>query len=297
MNIAARRATGRHAAPRRVTARRVTARRAMARRVTGRRVTARHAAARRAMAHRATAPVRVAVPAATALAVIAVTGCSAQSSGTPSVHASKAVALMTSPPASSPAATTPAATAPSAASMPPARSTAPATPAPASPAGPPQGALTAKVTIPGAGSGLVPGGPAVRFRVIVTNRSAQTYSNVLPLVSLGHCTCTAKTLFPAGTLQERESTSNVWQTIPYDVEGFGTDYLKVSEPGGIQMISPGGVASFEYRVALKPATSAQVTAGQAALDVTLIALPGHTPIGAAPSASAPIAVQSGQPPA
>jgi len=287
MNIAAaRRPTARHAAARRVTPRRVTGFGVASFRVTGR-----HAAARRA-----TAPVRVAVPAA-AIAAIAVTGCSAHSPGTLSVHASKAAALMTSRPASRPAVTTPPATAPSSASAPTAASTSPATPVPASTAGQSPGALTAKVTILGTGSGLVPGGTAVRFRVTVTNRSAQTYSNVLPLVSLGHCTCTANTLFPAGTLQERESTSNVWQTIPYDVEGFGADYLKVSEPGGIQMISPGGVASFEYRVALKPATSAQVTTGQAALDVTLIALPGHTPIAAAPSASAPVAVQSGQPPA
>ena len=297
MNIAAaRRATGRHAAARRVSALRITGFRVTGFRVTGLRVTGRHAAARRTTARRATAPVRVAVPAA-AIAAIAVTGCSAHSPGTPSVHASKAAALMTSPPASSPAATTPPAITPSSASTPAAASTSPATPGPASTAGQSPGALTAKVTILGTGSGLVPGGAAVRFRVTVTNRSAQTYSNVLPLVSLGHCTCTASTLFPAGTLQERESTSNVWQTIPYDVEGFGTDYLKVSEPGGIQMISPGGVASFEYRVALKPATSAQVITGQAALDVTLIALPGHSPIGHAPAASAPIGVQAGQPPA
>jgi hypothetical protein len=194
------------------------------------------------------------------------------------VQASKAVALATSAPASAPA-TPPAA--------------APATPGPATAAAQPQGALTAKVTILGAGSGLVPGGPAVRFRVTVTNRSAQTYSNVLPLVSLAHCSCTASTLFPAGTLAERESTTNVWPPIPYDVEGFGTDYLKVSQPGGIQLISPGGVATFEYRVALKPASSAQVTGGQGAIDVTLITLPGHTPIGQAPSASAPVSVQAG----
>ena len=137
----------------------------------------------------------------------------------------------------------------------------------------------------------------MRFRVTVTNGSSQTYSNVLPLVSLGHCSCTASTLFPAGSLEERESTTNVWLPIPYDVEGFGTDYLKVTEPGGIQMISPGGVASFEYRVALSPATSAQVTRGTGALDVTLIALPGHRPIGQSPAATAPIGVQSGQPPA
>jgi len=254
-----------------------------------------------AIARRAATPLRVAVPATAALAAIALTGCSSPSAAAPTGHASKAAALSASPPASSPATppttappTAAAATAPAAAGS---ASTAPATPAPASPAAQPPGALTATVTILDGGSGLVPGGPAVRFRVTVTNRSAQTYSNLLPLVSLGHCSCTANTLFPAGKLQERESTSNVWQTIPYDVEGFGTDYLQVNEPGGIQLISPGGVATFEYRVALKPATSAQVTRGQAALDVTLLTLPGHTPVGQAPSGSAPIGVQSGQPPA
>jgi len=254
-----------------------------------------------AIARRAATPLRVAVPAAAALAAIALTGCSSPSPAAPSVPAHKAVALSTSPPASRPAtpppaaAPTPAATMPSAAAAP--ASTAPASTAPASPAAEPGGALTAAVTILRGGSGLVPGGPSVRFRVTVTNKSAQTYSNLLPLVSLGHCTCTANTLFPAGTLQERESTSNVWQTIPYDVEGFGTDYLKADEPGGIQLISPGGVATFEYRVALKPATSAKVTRGQATLDVTLITLPGRTPVSQTPSGSAPIGVQSGQPPA
>jgi hypothetical protein len=249
-----------------------------------------------AIARRAATSLKVAVPATAALAAIALTGCSSTSPAAPSVPAHQAVTPSTSP-ASRPATPpppTPAATMPSAAAP---ASTAPASTAPASPAAQPPGALTATVTILGGASGLVPGGPAVRFRVTVTNKSAQTYSNLLPLVSLGHCTCTANTLFPAGTLQERESTSNVWPTIPYDVEGFGTDYLKADEPGGIQLISPGGVATFEYRVALKPATSAQVTRGQAALDVTLITLPGRTPVGQTPSGSAPIGVQSGQPPA
>ena len=137
----------------------------------------------------------------------------------------------------------------------------------------------------------------MRFLVTVTNGSSQTYSNILPLVSLGHCSCTANSLFPAGQLQERESTSNVWQTIPYDVEGFGTDYLNVMQPGGIQMISPGGIATFEYRVSLSPASSAQVTRGMGSFDVTLIQLPGHAQIGVSPAGSAPIDVQSGQPPA
>ena len=93
------------------------------------------------------------------------------------------------------------------------------------------------------------------------------------------------------------TTTDLWQTIPYDVEGLGTDYLNVAEPGGIQMLSPGATATFEYRVALKPAASAQVTRGTGAIDVTLIALPGHAQIGPSPSASLPVDVQSGQQPA
>ena len=230
---------------------------------------------------------RVAVPAAFAAAALAaVSGCS--SASTPSASSTPATAAAT--PASTQSPATP--------SSPAATPTPAATPSvSATPSAPAQGALTAKVTILGTSTGLVPGGSRVRFLVTVTNGSSQTYSNILPLVSLGHCSCTANSLFPAGQLQERESTSNVWQTIPYDVEGFGTDYLNVMQPGGIQMISPGGIATFEYRVALSPASSAQVTRGMGSFDVTLIQLPGHAQIGVSPAGSAPIGVQSGQPPA
>ena len=230
---------------------------------------------------------RVAVPAAIAAAVLAaVSGCS--SASTPSASSTPATAAAT--PASTQSPATP--------SSPAATPTAAATPsALATPSAPAQGALTAKVTILDTSTGLVPGGSRVRFLVTVTNGSSQTYSNILPLVSLGHCSCTANSLFPAGQLQERESTSNVWQTIPYDVEGFGTDYLNVMQPGGIQMISPGGIATFEYRVSLSPASSAQVTRGMGSFDVTLIQLPGHAQVGVSPAGSAPIDVQSGQPPA
>jgi hypothetical protein len=78
---------------------------------------------------------------------------------------------------------------------------------------------------------------------------------------------------------------------------FGVGHLNVTGPGGIQMISPGATATFESRMSLEPATSAQVTRGIGATDVTLIALPGHSQIGAPPTASVPVDVQSGQPPA
>jgi hypothetical protein len=252
------------------------------------------------MARRAAGPARVAIPAAAAITVITLTGCAPQSPAAAGASAAPAAAIVsksasavTRSPASAPP-TTPPSAAPPATSSAPAASP-PATTSSSPPAQP--GALTASIAILGPAPGLVPGGQPVRFRVTITNNSSQAYSNILPLVSLGHCSCTASTLFPKGTLQERDSTSNVWPAIPYDVEGFGTDYLSVTEPGGIQMISPGGTATFEYRVALSPATSAQVTRGTGALDVTLIRLPGHSPVGPAPSASAPVDVQSGAPPA
>jgi hypothetical protein len=230
---------------------------------------------------------RVAAPAALAIAALAVvSGCSPAS--TPS--ASSAPATTAATPASTQLPTAP--------SSPTATSAPAATPsASATPSAPAQGALAAKVTILDTSTGLVPGGSPVRFLVTVTNESTQTYSNILPLVSLGHCSCTANSLFPAGKLQERESTSNVWQTITYDVEGFGTDFLSVMQPGGIQMISPGGIATFEYRVSLSPASSAQVTRGMGSFNVTLIQLPAHAQIGVSPAGSAPVDVQSGQPPA
>ena len=236
---------------------------------------------------------RVAVPAAFAAAALgAVTGCS--SHATPGANPAPAASTAASSPSPTSAPSTPRLAGTPAATPAPV-----ATPTPTSSATTTstQGELAGQVTILGTPTGLVPGGRYVKFLVTVTNGTAQTYSNVLPLVSLGHCSCTANSLFPAGKLQERESTSNVWQTIPYDVEGFGTDYLNVMEPGGIQEISPGAAAVFEYRVKLSPATSAQVTRGMGSLDVTLIQLPTHAQIGVSPAGSTPVDVQSGQPPA
>jgi hypothetical protein len=158
---------------------------------------------------------------------------------------------------------------------------------------PPAGALTAAITIPGPQDGMLPGGPPVHFTVTVTNHSAQAYANILPLVSLGHCTCTASALFPPGTMQERDSTSNAWQAIPYDAEGFGTDFLQADEPGGIQSLSPGGVATFEYRVALMLIPGAQLVPGTGHIDVTLLQLPGRDLVGPAPSASVTVHVMPG----
>jgi hypothetical protein len=243
---------------------------------------------------------KVTIPAAAVAAAIALSGCSPHPAAAPATHRTHVVhTAATRRPARAPHRPAPAATPTQAAAQPPA----PATPAPTtapsappSPSAPPAGALTASIDVLNGQNGLLPGGQAVDFEVTVTNHSSQTYSNILPLVSLGHCSCTANTLFPQGFMQERESTSNVWQTIAWAVEAYGMDFLGAQEPGGIQSLSPGGSASFEYRVYLDRATSAQVTRGTANFDVTLVTLPGHHPLTPVPTASAPIDIQAGNPP-
>jgi hypothetical protein len=232
---------------------------------------------------------------AVASAGLAASGCQS-----PSPAAAAAAAPVTASP-SSPAAPparasgSPAApSAPSAALPQAAASSSPA--AAASGPAPASGALSARISGITAGSALVPGGPAVQFTVTVTNSTAHGYSGIAPLVSMSHCACTPSSLFPAGTLRELSSQTGSWRRVPYDVEGFGTDFLMVTQQAGIQL--PAGASeSFEYRVALSPATSAQVTRAMGSIDVTLIALPAHTQIGVSPAAGAPIDVQSGQPPA
>jgi hypothetical protein len=231
---------------------------------------------------------RVAVPAALAATALAlVSGCSSPT--TPSAGPVPAASTASASPTTAPSASATPSPAPAATPTPVPTSSTTETSS--------QGVLAAQVNILGTPTGLVPGGSWVKFLVTVTNGTSQTYSNVLPLVSLGHCSCTANSLFPAGKLQERESTSNAWQTIPYDVEGFGNDYLNVMEAGGIQEISPGAAAVFEYRVKLSAASSAEITRGTGSLDVTLIQLPNHAQIGVSPAGSTPVDVQSGQPPA
>jgi hypothetical protein len=125
----------------------------------------------------------------------------------------------------------------------------------------------------------------VSFTVTVTNAAGHGYSDLGPLVSLSHCACTRSSLFPAGTLQER-SPDGSWQNISYDIEGFGTDFRYVTQQPGIQL-GAGTSESFGYRIALSPATSAQVTRGTAEVDVTLEELPAHTPIGRYPEHQRP----------
>jgi hypothetical protein len=123
---------------------------------------------------------------------------------------------------------------------------------------------------------LAPGGPAIEFTVTLTNATGQTYRNITPIVSMGHCSCIGGPASPApdGTLQLRQS-GGTWLTIPYVRQGTGTDYLDQTQLPGITL-APGEDASFTYRLSLTAKQQAAIRDGQGSFEFTVVSLPAHT---------------------
>ena len=162
-------------------------------------------------------------------------------------------------------------------------------------AGTPSGGAPVAVVISGLPGrpALTPGGPALTFMVTLRNQGSRAYHDVTPVVSMGHCACTGSpnALAPEGTLQERDPATGSWRTVRYNPEGGGTDFLLVVQQPGITLPA-GGSASFTFRVAFTRQQRETLKAGTTAIDVSVVQLPGHTPVGApVPNASVPVAVQ------
>ena len=192
------------------------------------------------------------------------------------------------------ASSTPAAPA-STASAPVSPSVNPGGPISPSVAGTPSGGGPVAVVISGLPGqpALTPGGPALTFTVTLRNQRSTGYHDVTPVVSMGHCGCTGTpiALAPEGTLQERDQATGHWRTVRYNPEGGGTDFLLVVQQPGISLPA-GGSASFTFRVAFTRHQQETLKAGTTAIDVSVVQLPGHTPIGApVPNASVPVVVQ------
>jgi hypothetical protein len=108
---------------------------------------------------------------------------------------------------------------------------------------------------------------------------------------MGHCACTNTplALAPEGTLRERDPATGIWRRVPYNREGSGTNFLSVVQQPGFTL-KPGARASFTFRVALSARQKPRFQAGASAIDITVVQLPAHTSIGAAPGASVRIQV-------
>jgi hypothetical protein len=161
------------------------------------------------------------------------------------------------------------------------------TPAASTPAS--GGALTVAFSGLGAHPVLTPGGAALDFEVTVHNGSGTGYTDIQPLISMGHCSCGGggAAMMPQGTLKLWNTASGSWQTIPYDAEGTGMDFSFVDQISGVALAA-GADETFRYQVALsKPAHP--VSNGSGTIDVTVQQLPAHTAL--IPTASTPVQVQ------
>lgn len=148
------------------------------------------------------------------------------------------------------------------------------------------GGLTFDIT-PEGGITVTPGGPAVAFKILLHNQTTTDWAQVGLVVSFGHCSCTTSTLFPAGTLKVDDPRFSGTQSAPYDVEGFGTDFLNETAVPAIA-IQAGDNDIFTFYV--KVNSSASVSHGTANVDVTLTDAANNQPVGPSPAASLPISI-------
>jgi hypothetical protein len=156
--------------------------------------------------------------------------------------------------------------------------------------------LTATISGLPAAPVLAFGGQPAKFTVTLHNGSGSTYRNIIPLLSIGHCSCDliggGWGLAPAGTLEELDPSTGNWHPVAYDTEGYGTDFLM----GGVQppfTLAPGATASFTFSLALAPLADQSPghwLAGQTAVHVTVETMPAHTVIGLSPAAALPVTV-------
>jgi hypothetical protein len=168
---------------------------------------------------------------------------------------------------------------------------------PSSSAPPLSGILTVSVSGLPADASLSYGGPPIQFTVTVSNGTATTYQDILLIVSLGHCTCShyPSEMAPSGTLSELDTATGQWQSIFYDAEGTGMDYLLSAPPQFPSLtLSSGSSASYQLELAFAPLSQqGNYGAGQMSIDGTVVALPSRKVIGTSPAASVPLSVTTG----
>lgn len=165
--------------------------------------------------------------------------------------------------------------------------------------------LTASITSTTGATSLALGGSWLQVGVTMTNNSDDTIRYVMPIVSLGHCTCvnTPVPTMPKGEMQLLNLSGGSWADVAYNTEGSGMDYLLGvnSLQGPAVDLQPGESVSYSYRIRLYPASQQtkltppfRLTNGASTIDVTLIH-PGISPfpneqIGTSPTATLPVTV-------
>jgi hypothetical protein len=150
-----------------------------------------------------------------------------------------------------------------------------------------------KVTVVGLSShpGLAPGGQPLAFEVSLRNTGGSAYAHITAVISMGHCNCshTPAEMAPAGTLQEWNPETGAWRTVSYDREGTGMDFIdQIQQPGFT--LGAGTTLNMQFRIAFTVRQPVRLHRGTTAIDITVVQLPSHHPIGSGPAVSVPISV-------
>ncbi|QIS10075.1 hypothetical protein [Nocardia arthritidis] len=139
---------------------------------------------------------------------------------------------------------------------------------------------------------LRPGGAPMRFTVTLANTTATDNPAVGLVVSLGHCSCSPSPvkMMPAGSMLMLDPATNIWQAVPYVVEGGGTDFL------GRTVVAPfalehGQTATYQLEVRLAADQEPAIGSGASSVDVTVTDPATNTALGHSPTTSLPITVE------
>jgi len=118
------------------------------------------------------------------------------------------------------------------------------------------------------------GGNEIEFTVTIANPTADTFRNIAPVVSTGHCTCadTPVPTAPDGTLKWRQADGS-WKTVQYVQEGSGMDYVNADQVPGLTL-TPGATASYTFRMGFRAAQQPSYHNGRSSIDVTMVGLAG-----------------------
>ncbi len=138
---------------------------------------------------------------------------------------------------------------------------------------------------------LAPGGAPLTFTVTLQNPGTRVFRGITPVVSMGHCACTGGpvALAPQGSLQQQDPATGRWHSVRYNPEGGGTDFLLVVQQPGITLAARSSV-SFTFRVRFSRHQQRPLRGGATAIDVSVVQLPAHAPLGTVPTVSIPVQV-------
>lgn len=119
------------------------------------------------------------------------------------------------------------------------------------------------------------GGDWLQFTATITNGTSSTATQIAPVLSLGHCTCSNPEVGapPIGQMQTLDPATGTWHDITFDPEGTGADYRYVAQVTATDL-APGASRLVTYRIRINAQQPYPIHAGIGTIDVSVVTHPG-----------------------